>query len=217
MKDTKVMNKYEGLWVVLLLLSVGLSFYYYPQMPERMATHWNFEGEANGFSSRLVGVFLFPLIMLIMTALFFAIPRVDPLKKNIDDFRVYYQRFVTFLLIFLMFVFLQTFLWNKGRGVSVSLAVSLGMGILLYYSGVLCLKAKRNWFIGIRTPWTLSSDKVWNKTHQLGGRLFQIAGLLAVVGVFMGQYAFYFVLVPVIGITIFIVFYSYFVYRKEKK
>ncbi len=210
------MNKYEGFWIVLLVLSVGLALYYYPQMPDRMATHWNFEGEANGYSSRLLGVFLFPLTMLIMTVLFFVIPRVDPLKKNIEDFLVYYQRFVTFLLIFLIVVFIQTFLWNKGMKVPIGLIVSVGVGVIFYYSGVLCLKAKQNWFIGIRTPWTLSSDTVWKKTHQVGGRLFQVAGILAVIGVFMGQYAFYFVIVPVLSFTVFIVFYSYFVYRKEK-
>jgi len=211
------MDKYEWLWVVLLLLSVGVAFYYYPQMPARMATHWNFEGEANGYSSRFVGVFLFPMTMLIMAVLFLVIPRIDPLKNNIKGFLVYYQRFVTILLIFLMVVFLQTFLWNLGGGLSVRFVVPVGIGILFYYSGALCLRAKRNWFIGIRTPWTLSSDKVWKKTHQLGGRLFQIAGVLAVVGAFLGKYALYLVIVPVISLSIFIVFYSYFVYKKEKR
>jgi uncharacterized membrane protein len=116
-----------------------------------------------------------------------------------------------------MVVFLQTFLWNLGGGLSVRFVVPVGIGILFYYSGALCLRAKRNWFIGIRTPWTLSSDKVWKKTHQLGGRLFQIAGVLAVVGAFLGKYALYLVIVPVISLSIFIVFYSYFVYKKEKR
>jgi len=53
------------------------------------------------------------------------------------------------------------------------------LGILFYYCGILIENAKRNWFIGIRTPWTLSNEKVWERTHKIGGKLFKIAGLIA--------------------------------------
>jgi uncharacterized membrane protein len=78
--------------------------------------------------------------------------------------------------------------------------------------------AKRNFFIGIRTPWTLSSDTVWDKTHQLGSILFMISGVLALIGgIFGGMTAFWFLFVPLIGSTIFLLIYSYVIYQQEMK
>jgi uncharacterized membrane protein len=89
------------------------------------------------------------------------------------------------------------------------------MGLLFYYTGVLCEKSKRNWFIGIRTPWTLSSDKVWEKTHKIGGKLFKIAGIIAILGALTPEYAIILILIPVISAVGYTIAYSYFEYQKE--
>jgi uncharacterized membrane protein len=79
-------------------------------------------------------------------------------------------------------------------------------------------QAKRNFFIGIRTPWTLSSDRVWEKTHQIGSVLFMVAGALAVIGSFFGgATAFWLLMIPIFGSTIFLVIYSYMLYKQETK
>jgi uncharacterized membrane protein len=92
------------------------------------------------------------------------------------------------------------------------------MGLLFFIIGSMLRKAKRNWFIGIRTPWTLSSDSVWDKTHQIGGLLFMATGVLAVIGGFFGgQVAFWSLMIPVLGTTIFLIVYSYVLYQKEVK
>jgi uncharacterized membrane protein len=83
--------------------------------------------------------------------------------------------------------------------------------------GFMMSHAKRNWFIGIRTPWTLSSDLVWDKTHLIGSRLFKAAGLLAFAGIFFQPYALWFVLTPVLFATLYTLLYSYFEYEKEKR
>jgi len=77
--------------------------------------------------------------------------------------------------------------------------------------------AKRNWFIGIRTPWTLSSDGVWKKTNLIGGKLFKIAGIIAIIGSFFQDYIIFFIIVPIISIAIFTIVYSYIEYQKELK
>jgi uncharacterized membrane protein len=90
------------------------------------------------------------------------------------------------------------------------------MGLLFIFIGYMLRKAKRNFFIGIRTPWTLSSDVVWDKTHQLGSVLFMLSGALALLGGFSGgMSAFWLMFVPLIGSTIFLVIYSYVLYRRE--
>ena len=90
-------------------------------------------------------------------------------------------------------------------------------GILFYYCGILTENAKRNWFIGIRTPWTLSNDVVWDKTHKIGGKLFKIAGAVALFGIFFQKYTLFFILAPVILVAAYTIIYSYFEYQKEIK
>jgi uncharacterized membrane protein len=108
-------------------------------------------------------------------------------------------------------------LWNIGIKVGPNVTVPIGTGLLFIGAGILCENAKRNWFIGIRTPWTLSSEQVWDKTHRLGGKLFKIAGVIAVVGIFSQSYAVFFVLVPVLLVAAYTIVYSYFEYQKEVK
>jgi uncharacterized membrane protein len=94
--------------------------------------------------------------------------------------------------------------------------LSPALAILFYSTGILIENAKRNWFIGIRTPWTMSSDKVWDKTHKLGGKLFKIVGILALLAIFFESYAILIIVVPVIIVSIYTIVYSYFGYQKEK-
>jgi uncharacterized membrane protein len=77
--------------------------------------------------------------------------------------------------------------------------------------------AKRNWFIGIKTPWTISNDVVWEKTHKLGGKLFKVAAALSLLGIFFGELAFWFTILPVMAFSVYLLFYSYFEYQKEMK
>jgi uncharacterized membrane protein len=92
------------------------------------------------------------------------------------------------------------------------------MGILFFFIGYMLRKAKRNFFIGIRTPWTLSSDKVWEETHRLGSLLFMVSGVFAFVGSFFGgMTAFWFLFVPIIGSTLITLVYSYVIYQREVK
>ena len=95
--------------------------------------------------------------------------------------------------------------------------LSPAFAILFYYSGVLIENAKMNYFIGIRTPWTLSSEKVWDKTHKIGGKLFKIAGIIAIAGMLFQSYAIFFILVPMLLAAIYSVVFSYIEYQKEIK
>ncbi|MDQ1276523.1 MAG: hypothetical protein QG610_2101 [Euryarchaeota archaeon] len=201
----------------LVLLSFILSIYFYPQVPEQMATHWNSQGEVDGYMSKLWGLFFMPLVITGLVIMFLVIPKIDPRKENISKFRKYYDGFIVILILFMTTVHLQILLWNTGIQISPNAIIPLGIGLLFYYMGILTENAERNWFVGIRTPWTLSSDRVWKRTNRLGGKLFRIAGIAAVFGAFFQEYAIYFILVPVLvaaGIT---VVYSYIEYQKELK
>jgi uncharacterized membrane protein len=157
-----------------------------------------------------------PIISLILFFLFILIPKIDPLKTNIEKFRKYFDNFVTIIILFLFYLYLLTIFWNFGVQFSMNQVLAPAFGILFFYCGILVEKAKRNWSIGIRTPWTLSNDKVWERTHKIGGKLFKVVGIIAFLGIIFPNYAFFLILFPVIAVSIYTVIYSYFEYRKER-
>lgn len=201
----------------IIILSFVIGIYYYPQMPDKLASHWNAQGEVNGYTSKFWGLFLMPIISVGLLLLFTLIPRIDPLKSNIQQFRQYFDGFVVLIMVFLFYLYLLTIFWNLGYTFNMITFLSPAFAILFYYTGILIENAKRNWFIGIRTPWTMSSDKVWDKTHKIGGKLFKIAGILAILAIFFESYAILIIVVPVIIVSIYTVVYSYFEYQKEMK
>lgn len=209
------MRKSEKIILGIIILSFAIGIYYYPQMPEKVASHWNAQGQVDGYMSKFWGLFLMPIISVGMLLLFILIPRIDPLKSNIQQFRKYYDGFVVLVMVFLFYLYLLTIFWNSGYTFNMITFLSPAFAILFYYAGILIENARRNWFIGIRTPWTLSSDKVWDKTHKIGGKLFKIAGILALLAIFIETYAIFFIIVPVIMVSIYTVIYSYFEYQKE--
>ena len=89
--------------------------------------------------------------------------------------------------------------------------------LLFFYIGMMMEKSKRNWFIGIRTPWTLSDDRVWERTHRLGGRMFKAAALVSLLGLAAGEYAIWLLLVPILVAAFYPMVYSYFEYKKLHK
>ena len=167
-----------------------------------------------GRFSRVWGVFLFPFISLGITAILLVVPRIDPLKANIQRFKNYYYGFIIAFLAYFLYVYVLSLVWNLGWEFNFSLTIMPAIGILMILMGVLVSKAKRNFFIGIRTPWTLSSDEVWNRTHRLGGRLFKVGGVVMLLLSFVPETAIYVLLGMVFGIVIWLVVYSYVVYRR---
>jgi uncharacterized membrane protein len=202
-----------SLGIILLFFAVGASLY--PSMPEMMASHWNIQGEVDGYMPKLWGLFLMPIVSLALFLLLIFIPRLDPLKANVAKFRKYFDNFVAIVVLFLFYLYLLVIFWNKGARFEMIQFLAPAFAVLFYYAGVLTERAKRNWFIGIRTPWTLSNDKVWGKTHELGGRLFKTSGTLALLGIVFPVYAIWFVLAPVLFTAIYTVSYSYFEYRRQ--
>lgn len=199
---------------VLVLLFFILAVAFYHSMPEVMASHWNARGEADGTISRFWGLFLIPLMSLVITVLLLTVPKIDPLKANIQKFKGYYYGFIDVFLVYFLYIYMLTLAWNLGWKFNFSQMIIPSLGILMFSLGILISKAKRNFFIGIRTPWTLSNDEVWDGTHRLGGRLFRIAGIIILLLSFVPDIAIYVLLGVDLGIVIWLVAYSYVLYRR---
>jgi uncharacterized membrane protein len=187
------------------------------RLPDPMASHWNVNDEVDGTMPKFWGAFLTPLVALGTLVLFLVLPNIDPLKANTAQFRESFNLFVVLIAAFMLYVHGLTLAWNLGyQDFKMSAAMPPFLGALFIAIGWMLRKAKRNFFIGIRTPWTLSSDAVWEKTHRLGSRLFMASGLLAIAGGFFGgAAAFWLTLAPLIGSSLFLVIYSYALYRGE--
>jgi uncharacterized membrane protein len=201
----------------LILVSLLIGIYLYPYMPERMASHWDTNGRVDGYMPRLWGLFLMPVISIIIFLAFILIPKIDPLKENIEKFREYFDVFTLLLFGFLFYIYMLTLLWNSGYRFNFIQPLAPAFGLIIYYAGVMTENAKQNWFIGVRTPWTLSSPGVWDKTNRLAGKLFKAAGILSALGTVFPEYAIFLILVPVILAAIYTIIYSYNEYRKEVK
>ncbi|MCK5476420.1 MAG: SdpI family protein [Candidatus Aenigmarchaeota archaeon] len=209
--------KTQTIILTILLLSFAIGIYIYPQMPDKMASHWNAQGQVDGYMSKFWGVFLMPTISVGLLLLFLLIPKIDPLKANIEKFRKYYDDFIVMMIAFLFYVYLLTLVWNSGFVFNMTQFLTPASGLMFYYIGILTQNAKRNWFIGIRTPWTLSSENVWNKTHKIGGKLFKTIGIIAFLGIFFPNQMFFFVFFPVLFVAGYLIVYSYIEYQKEEK
>ncbi|HQB50503.1 MAG TPA: SdpI family protein, partial [Candidatus Cloacimonas sp.] len=204
------LRKSEIISLLIIMISFIIGIYFYSLLPDKVASHWNARGEVDGYMSKFGGLFLMPIISLVLLLLFIIIPKIDPLKHNIEKFRKYFNGFIVLMMLFLFYLYILTILWNIGvRFNFVHLLVPI-FSIFFYYCGILIQKAQRNWFIGIRTPWTLSNEEVWNKTHKIGGKLFKIAGIISLIGILLPEYALFFVICPVIIASLFPVIYSYF-------
>ena len=184
------------------------------RMGASLATHWNAAGEADGYGSSFSGLYLLPLLTILLTALILAIPSIDPLKANIESFKSDYTLFVLAFAGFMFYVYSLTLVWNLGLHFSMNALLTPAIGLFFILTGRLLLKAKRNYFIGIRTPWTLANDEVWRKTHQFGGKLFIFSGILTTATILYPPAALYVLLITSLLSALIAYIYSYIEFRK---
>lgn len=209
--------KTEIIPLILILITIVASFYFYANFPEQVPMHWNIAGQVDGWGSKTTGAFVLPGIIVAIYLMLLLIPNLDPKKDRYEQFVKVYHIFKNYLIAFMVLVYLVAGLAGLGYDVPVGLIIPIGIGILFILIGNYMAKIKMNWFMGIRTPWTLSSEEVWNKTHRMGGKIFMLGGIL--IG-FTGIAPLTWRLPIFIFTIILLVFgtmgYSYFVYRQEK-
>ena len=205
------------MWI-LVLISFLIGLWFYPRLPATAASHWDSHGQVDGYTSRFWGAFLIPLIALGIDLLLTMIPLIDPLRKNIASFRPYYEAFAVIFTLYLIFIQLFELLWNVGVHLNPNVVFPVGIGLLLLYLGFFLEHVKPNWFIGIRTPWTLSSERVWEKTHRLGAALFKVLGIAMIAATALPPRIFIWILLGgTIAVALALMVYSYWLYEREQK
>jgi len=199
----------------ITLSSLVIGFSVYPLFPAEIASHWGVNGEVNGFMPKFWGSFLIPFVLIFLSFLLFLLPKIDPLKKNVATFRGYYNNIIVGIIVFLFYINFLSIGWNLGYRFDMGKMIVPPIALLWYLLGVNLPQIKQNWFMGIRTPWTMTSVRVWDETHKWSGKLFQYSAVISIIGFFLpSNLMFWCFIIPVIFSSIASVIYSYLLFKK---
>lgn len=180
--------------------------------------HWGVDGKIDGYATKTVGLFLLPLITIGVSALFWVIPFIEPRRANLEKSAKAYAAIWIALVLLMAAIDVVAVAAALGADLDMTLIVFVSIGALFIVIGNYLPKVRSNYLVGIRTPWTLTSDLAWDRTHRAGGRLFVLEGIaFIVVGLLRpAPQAVIAVLVGGIAIMLTFVFvYSYRVWRTD--
>lgn len=145
--------------------------------------------------------------------MFYYLPKIEP-KNNIYKFKSQYTGFMNVMLLFMLFMNGITIAINMGIKLDLNRFFALGIGIMFYFCGVYMKHAKQNWIFGIRTWWTLSNETVWDRTHEVGSKLFKVCGIITLAGVLIPQYSIILISVPLLSVAVYLIYFSQKEYSK---
>lgn len=197
--------------IILLPMIVGV--YFWGKLPDPMATHFNFDNEANGWSPRAFAVFGLPLFMVAVHLVCLAVTSLDPKRKGISGKML--QMVMLICPICSVFSSIQIYGYALGMDVNGRMLVHLLLGVIFILIGNYIPKCRHNYTVGIRLPWTLADEENWNSTHHMAGRLYMAAGLVCLINIWL-QLDW----LPFVAITAAVLVpagYSLFLYVKKKQ
>lgn len=200
------------LMLLICLIPLIAGIILYPQIPDKIVTHWNFNGEPNGWSSKLVGVIIMPLVLTVLTLFMPKLLAMDPTNKDMD-YKL--KNCIIWIIPIITFVCPSLSLLSAlGKQVKIEVIIPMIVGLMIAIMGNYMPKAKQSYTVGIKLPWTLNDEENWNKTHRLGGFVFVLGGLAIAIsslfecrGVIMMASLLSMIFIPII--------YSYMLYRNK--
>jgi uncharacterized membrane protein len=205
-------------WLIaLIVLSVIGTALLYPALPPVVPQHWNIDGQPDRFGpkSSVLITALLPLAIYLLMGL---LPKIDPRRESYQKHRRAYQVTSIASVSFIIIIHWITLLAIQGFPIDIGITVRILLGLLLILLGNYCSQIRSNYFFGIRTPWALADETIWRKTNRFGGYGLVIAGLCALLSVFLPNKAAYLIFLgSLFGVILAIPIYSYWEYRKRKK
>jgi uncharacterized membrane protein len=204
---------------LLAVAMLAVSSWAWGQIPDgaHVPIHWGIDGQPNGWAPKPFALFGLPLLSVGLALLLAFAPRVDPRYANLRRSATAYWATAHAALGLLAVVHVAAVLIATGRNLNIGLIVSVAIGVLFVIIGNFLGKTRSSWIFGIRTPWTLSSEQSWTRTHRLGGYLFVALGVLVVVVALIGP-AWLDVAVLLGGVAVVVLtltVYSYLVWRDD--
>jgi uncharacterized membrane protein len=181
---------YWGIGFLLVALAAGAALWLYPSLPDRIPTHWNIEGKVDGYGGKWT-LFAFPVMMLVMLVLFYFLPALSPKQFTVDTFKPTYLYIMD--LVLGLFAYMQAVLLlvvhqsTTGRPqLDLGRAFIAGMFLFFGLLGNVLGKVRKNFYVGVRVPWTLASDRVWNDTHRVAAWVFVAVGVIGFAWTILG-------------------------------
>lgn len=199
---------------IVTLLPMLAGFFMWNKLPEKMPTHWNFEGVIDGWSSKPFAVIFLPLIMLAFHLICTIATSCDPKTHNFNNKVFGIVLWICPILSLLCMT--ATYAAALGFDVKVEFIIPLFMGVLFLIIGNYLPKCKQNYTIGIKIPWTLNDEENWNKTHRLAGFIWTVGSTIIIVGAFFEKAVVYTTFIPVAVMVLVPIIYSYIYYRKHR-
>jgi len=212
------MKEKKEVWSLLVIaLMFCIAIYFNTVIPDdkAMIVHWNEMGEPDGYGTKFMGLFFFPIITLILYLIFCYIPRMAVYQRNITHFKTHYIGFKLAFNLYMLFIYITMLLPNIGVFVDITFLVVFGLATLIFYVGYVLQFTELNYFIGFRTPWTLVSPSVWDKTNHLASIVFRILAFFIFFSIFFKQYFIVSIIVPLIVAVVFLFTYSYYEYNRQ--
>jgi len=198
--------------LLFIAILIAVAAYLYPSLPEQIPTHWNIQGEVDDYTPKPWGVIVLPLAAILIFVIMKLIPVVSPKGFRTDQFRDVVNIFTVTLVGFMSGIGLLVLLAATGRNVQMNEMVYAAVGLLFIVLGNYMSKVRKNFFIGIRTPWTLASDEVWSRTHRLGGWIFVLIGFFMFLNAFI-PFPVEWVVGAIVLLALIPVVYSFVIYR----
>jgi uncharacterized membrane protein len=204
---------------VIMAIQVIVAISGFAILPDTVPIHWGIQGEANGYGPKWVGTLLFPLmsigIYVLVRLLLAAGPRLGGRENSAANLRLV-RIILTGITLFLLIVQLSALAQTLGMGFDMTMVVMLALSVLFIFLGNYMGKIRRNFWMGIRTPWSLANAVVWERTHRLGGWLFVAVGLIGLPCSFVPNLRLWGIIVPMIAVSIILYLYSYMCYQQQE-
>jgi len=201
---------------MVIVAAVAFSAAVFTRLPERVPVHWGLHGEIDRYGTRIEGAFLLPGAMLLFWLLLRFLPRIDPRRANYEKFSNTYELVVNSLVTLFAVMHVAVVGTALGWPISMSRLVPALIGLQFIILGNALPRARPNWWFGIRTPWTLSNDRVWTRTHRVGGYLLAGAGVVLLIAAAKpSKFTFALGVAAAVGAGFGSLVYSYFAWKQE--
>ncbi len=201
--------------IALFITSILVWLITYSKLPAQLPTHWGINGEANSYSSKLTAFLMIHGIMLVIYAILLAVPKIDPKKADFKSFSKSYSFITLAILVVFYAISMGVIYIGLGHELNVGKMIGLLLGAMFIVLGNYLPQVKPNYMVGIKTPWTLSNETVWKKTHRFGAKLFVISGILMMISWFLpANWIIVTMIIAILIISVIPIVYSYVIHKK---
>ena len=204
--------------LAVIAIQVIVAVYGLAVLPDTVPIHWGINGQADGYGSKWMGMLLYPLLSIgiyaLVRVLLVAGPHMEPQGDTLANLKLV-KTILAGIILFMLTIQMVTIAESLGVGFDMSLVIMLALSVLFIFLGNYMGKVRRNFWMGVRTPWSLANAVVWERTNRMGGWLFVAVGLIGIPSSFVPALRLWGILVPIVAATVFLYIYSYVCYRQQ--